>query len=368
MDNRNAQKLKSIRAAIGILLAAGTILATHPSSSSAQACPGNIDPYTASSVVLAECHVGSFPIASRSRLPDGGKATAYATGRSQMTVLTPPAGFDPSKASASELARYGIPAEPPASEPATRAAWEKMAHNFHPVPAPSTLHNAIGARFDMLGYNEQHIWSGYYDDILANGKAQMDALHYAWATWIEPTGYASSCSGNAVAVWTGLGGVNSGAFGQAGTTIGNWGLGLRPNEAWAEINESANETWDGPIYATTGQPFSVNVSHASSNPKEYIFEYYNAHTGQSWSVAGFSSTYDGSTADFIVERPAGGPLENFRTIEFTNVSAAVQHYPVNHYSYAEARMWNASSSSLLATNSPLSSNGHAFSVTQDHCR
>ena len=95
-----------------ITLVVGT---SYAQSGAAVKCPGDFNASTASVAVLAACHVASYHISSVAKLPDGGTMTNY--GSSHVANLVPPSGFDPATASDTELARYAIPAEPPASDP-----------------------------------------------------------------------------------------------------------------------------------------------------------------------------------------------------------------------------------------------------------
>src|SRR5437016_1831107 len=76
-------------------------------------CPSSLDLYTASPRLLAACGVKSFPLREVRTLPDGGKEYSYLLDGVPVTQRLPPPSFDARTASAAELARYGIPPEPP---------------------------------------------------------------------------------------------------------------------------------------------------------------------------------------------------------------------------------------------------------------
>ncbi len=277
-----------------------------------------------------------------------------------------------------------MPAEPSSANAVARAQWLAMADSGQSIAIPSELFGAPrGIKFGtQLGIDHNTIWSGYLDT-LPTGAAGNDGS--ADVNYVEPTGYSSACSGPAVAVWDSLGGAaSSGAFVQAGTTIGNWhlyagGQSIVPNEAFAQFDATAQYSLIAPEFATPGQIFDVVIQHLNaSQPLVYHFYWYNAHTHLYASADGTEPeglTESGDTAGFMIER--AGYLENFKSIKFTWAGIEYNNLPITSVNYIEANMYSsvttasppepAPGSHLLATNSPINSSGHGFTITQDHC-
>lgn len=343
-----------------LLLTAGPMLsigAAHAASASPPACAGQ-DPYKASAQRLAECGVASYGVQSRTRLADGGFDIRYATSSTNegaVGTLVPPAGFDASRAPASELALYGIPAEPPLSNVASHTLWMQMVHNMHFVAPAAVLHNAPGLRFGQIGTVNQSIWAGFYT---SEGTGYF---HYAQATFIEPPKLSSRCDPNdAAGFWTGIGGVGNSNIGQQGTAIGVVDN-LGQNQGWFETN--LGTVYAASVYATVNYNFYVSTSYTNGQYQYFFYNYYNGASG-TWYTG--SSSYSGATTDYIAERPTSN-LANFGTVQFTNVTAASQQYPIGNYPDVKVIMVNPADNYTLATPSGLNSAGDAFSVTQNSC-
>lgn len=379
---RTAVLLAAVAAALAGSLSAS---AATEARSAPRSCPADSNPYTSSSGVVATCHYVVYKKLTSVATSFGGTKTTYASGATHFTILTPPKTFDMATASPALLTDYGMPPEPPASSPAARAEWVQMATDGKSIAIPSALYGPPpGVHFgNDLGINYNTTWSGYLD-FLPTGAAGNDGE--AVADYVEPTGYSSSCSGTAMGIWDSLGGAASGgAFVQAGTTIGDWHLSVNgksivPNEAWAQFDATAQYTLLAPEMATPGQIFESVIQHLNKNqPLVYHFYWYNAYTHLYASADGTEPNgykSSGATAGFIVERAQGGTLENFKTMKFTWVGVESNNEPITAINYEEPEMWSkvtgspprpASGAHLLATNSALSSSGHQFSVTQDHC-
>jgi hypothetical protein len=147
----------SLAGVFAVTLAAGTGVGVAPvhaggGPGGGQPCR-SFRPETASAARLAACGVASHRISSTTVLPDHGTMTRYQG--AAVAILHPPPGFSPASASPAELARYGIPGEPPRSDLAGRALWRKMAARFSPVSAPSVLYSAPAVSEDSSN------WGGY---------------------------------------------------------------------------------------------------------------------------------------------------------------------------------------------------------------
>ena len=270
-----------------------------------------------------------------------------------------------------------------------------MAHNFHPVAAPSVLHKLRTVEFNEpcpttrpagdLGCNNTTTVAGW------EAVAHKPFFRYAVAEFTQPHIYSSVCgSGASVAIWAGLGAVGGSATGgwaQAGTVAGGqWDPGLSANQGWFETfgnlvgKKQPTDIYDAPIFATPGAKFEVTVDHDGSSSDQWLFSWYNESTGKStvW-AEDMSAPTSFTTANFFIERLShagqSGDLANFRKINFdisvasSGISKDLQ--PIPFYSYAIANMWSGSdytspSNYLLATVHGLGTAGN-FSINQDHC-
>lgn len=326
------------------LLLAFPAAAFAASGAATVTCPLQSDPswnmYTADAATLAACDLVAYPVASVTQLPGGGTETTYATPGAPQSEITPPASFDPGTASAAQLAEYGIPPEPAASDATGQAQWKAMiSHMVNPGPAPSEIigSNAPQFRRDPISYvqNGPTGWAGYTDN------ESTGYFHYAWGDYDEPTLYSSSCGSSTAAVpWVGIGGVDTNNFGQAGTEIGAESGGAE-HQFWYETNVGTIYWKD--FYATAGNGFVVDVYYDTSND-DYYYYGYNQATGVYHTYPSYSSTYGGATTDFVVERLKSGYLSNFGTMEWFYAESASQQYPLDYYPY-----WNWQ---LLSNGSP----------------
>ena len=90
--------------------AGASTASTGSTAGPGQPCPSDFQAATASIAVLTACGIASYYISSTTRLADSGTMTSY--DGSSVAILTPPPGFSPATASASELSQYGIPSAP----------------------------------------------------------------------------------------------------------------------------------------------------------------------------------------------------------------------------------------------------------------
>ena len=221
-------------------------------------------------------------------LPGGGATYHYDVGSEEVASTVPPSTFDAATASASALAEYGIPAQPPAGSPEV-AAWQAMIHNVHFVAPPADL---VITGFPHSSTN----WGG-----IENNSGGGNFTHVTGYFW-EPV-VGSSCSSATLSTWAGLG-VNT--IAQDGTNS-IW-PGSANNQAWVEV--FPNGPINMSLYATPGYEFEADVHYVGSNT--YTFYMYNFYTGGAthWSIGGVGS-FAGNTSEALIERVLPGPLATF---------------------------------------------------------
>jgi hypothetical protein len=262
-------------------------------------------------------------------LPDGGTAYEFIIDGIVNTFPVPPADFVPLKATDEELAEYALPPRP--TDDIELASWEsEMALlRSSPIPTPCLVQSVSGffqpappdgSEPDITTSSN---WSGY-----AASDPGVDEWEGVQSDWTQPTGQ-NTCTADYESTWVGLGGFYDppGRLLQAGTTM-HHASGYP--FAWYEyLNDS------GGILATalpnvnvhSGDAIHVEVLWLSEITSADFFVVDNTNgTFQTITVSNLSAYYDGSTGDFIDERPMVGPfppghlsaLRNYGTVSWTN--------------------------------------------------
>ena len=314
-------------AVIGVVLlvSSGTALATR--------CPAG-SPYASSATTLEACGMHISPLRGIKPLPGGGKEYTYEEpSGAPFSMNVPPASFDARSASASELATYGIPPEPPASSP-EHAIWKEMisqgikfatpppfiaeappsssspdvpgapaAEKSAPVSLVSPPSGSVSA--------QTKIWSGYFD---WNGKGTYT---HSTGYYIEPK-TTSSCEKPIVAessasyIWAGIGGWGGNPdLGQDGTAQHEEGLG--EDEAWYEILPAQKHPKGLGLKAIGGKYMEADTHYENGEYKFYVHNF--VPEGKSAYGHG-SGPIDANVNDFIIERPGKENLLDFGNVTF----------------------------------------------------
>jgi Peptidase A4 family len=262
---------------------------------------------------------------------EGGRIYSYAVGTLTYSIPVPPRGFEPEKASDATLEAYGFPPRP--ADAASLQFWQQFVSAYKysapPIacqgptpPLPNAEPVYHGKRVGSLN------WSGV-EDAAPSNPAQWDGVT---GRYTQANGTArGSCKSNAiVSSWTGLGGdpslAGNGALLQSGTDAYAGG----GYDAWEEWISSQGYT-SGVYVPLTVRPGDVIeegtlYGTAYNHPAESVYFYNtNITTGEQFigilGGQGPSYYYDGSSTEFIDERPSGAggyyPLDNFGSIPWT---------------------------------------------------
>jgi hypothetical protein len=317
-------------------------------------CNAPYDVYKVPAATLAACGVKTFPLQSQRPTSDGGTAYDYDVHGKTVSFMVPPAGFDPRSASADERAMYGIPHRP--SDPGAQAGWDHAAARasflkppefLAVIPAQAT--SAVKAATGSLN------WSGFTD------LGGAGAFTQSTGVYTEPTDHGTACSNNSDVSWVGIGGWNSGNLAQDGTGINTPGLGQ--HQAWKEILPASITPVN--LYATPGQSFKA-TTHWLGNRWQFVL--YNEYTGQSQTINVNSSSYDGSSSEFIGERPSvGGNFTNLTNFGHLNWSSAQTNgAPLQNFSHTGVNMYDTSNNLMAGPTTNPGSNG-SFTDTWKRC-
>ena len=324
-----------------LLALLGVIGARHADPAlAAPDCNAHTDPYSESVTDRQACGLRSFARENVERvttgLARGSTAYNYMVDGLPMSYFVPPASFDPATASADALRALGIPTEPPASNPDGQALWLAMVHNMKFVAPPTTIVSVPGVTVPGPTANATSSnWSG----IINTGGA--GAYSEASATYYEPVLGSTSCSNNSAVFWDGLGGnVGSSHLAQNGTAVNVSGLGQ--HQGWTEVLPAQQSVVAQPISASAGHSFLAETVHNSGNT--FHFYFYNYYTAQALDLSVTADGYDGSTAEYIAERPSYSGhlygLTNFQHITFeqTQTNGKSSHV----FGYQADTMYNGS--------------------------
>ena len=323
--------MKRSPAVILAIVAVGALFALGGASALAARCPTG-SPYTSSVHTLEACGMHISPLRAIKPLPGGGKEYTYEEPSGvPFSMNVPPASFDARRASASELATYGIPPEPPASSP-EHAIWEEMISQgikfatpppfIAEAPPRSSSPEVPGNPAAERGVletpaspsgsvqSQSKIWSGYFD---WNGKGTYT---HSTGYYIEPKS-TSSCEKPRVSepsasyIWAGIGGWYNEDLGQDGTSQHEEGLG--EDEAWYEILPAQKHPKGMGIKAIPGKYVEADTHYENG---EYKFYMHNLVSEGESAYGHGPGPIDANVNDFIVERPGKDNLLDFGTVTF----------------------------------------------------
>lgn len=313
-------------------------VSTASAASRPAVCEQQVSPYSLSPEQRQECGDQTYRLAETESLGDsGGKRYVYDVPGGSVTFLVPPPSFDAAGASASELELYGIPTAPPADSP-QYGPWREMIDNYHPETSPST--ELIGLPTQATIQNSH--WSGWVNT--ASSQIFKEAQGY----YVEPYDHGTVCSKAAAVTWVGLGGLHSNQLAQLGTAIGE--SGLEAHQMWWEILPQYKTVLAMKHKAVAGNTVLAEVKEISSTSFQFFIDDIG---GESHSFIGETTTngYDGSSADYIVERPLQGSafakMTNFGEVPFEGFT---NNNPIGKYGHESIKMVNEEESpfNLLA--------------------
>jgi hypothetical protein len=287
-------------------------LATVAISVAATADPAVAMVTAVSGTVTSGVHVGADPTFK----PGAGWVERTAAQEHVQVSPLVPNGFQPLTASAADLAKYGLPARPPASTPAL-AAWKAVMERFKreapdrffDVPAtPTRVPATIGP--NTLVKNTT--WSGNVDPY--NGSTYT----IAQANWTEPTVTATASSSGSY-IWVGMQGhcaPTCAQLPQDGTSQGYSG-GRASYSAWYQVCCTANPL-PKPLSLTVSPNMQMFFETDLYGPTEAEFFACGGSTCIQPIKEAFTGPPAGGEADFIVEKNGSQMLADFGQVNFTS--------------------------------------------------
>lgn len=273
-------------------------------------------------------------------MPDGGKIYTYIIDGVENNFPVPPKGFKPLMATDEELATYGFPPRP--TDPKELEAWTQNMAAYKTTPIPEVIKsdvvhgvmipdnslksmktspNFIGTVNSQTSSN----WSGYMATGGKNAFAQVQG------DFVQPTIQSGCINNTAESTWVGLGGFGSGKpLVQTGTAM-NTINGARKYYAWYEYLSPAHPNPEIKFTKVTIRPgdrIHCYCSFQRSNNKFNAYVANNTNVTSQSVIVNISAAeyYDGTTAEFINERPTlsngqsswYAPLTKYGTTNWTN--------------------------------------------------
>jgi hypothetical protein len=258
----------------------------------------------------------------------------------------PPAGFDPSTASAADLELYGYPPRPATNEPDELADWKKQTNPALRRVIPHLLHTDIHHRplsIVKMGTNSAFSlnWSGY---AVVHTEPSFNSVK---GSWIVPSVQPpfGGCAGYVYSSeWVGIDGFSNDLAFQAGAAADAACSGGKIYYPWVEWLPGAEAELELPTGYTfkRGDYIIVTVdatdfSDGKSSSGELIF---TDVTGN-WQISGaltaasLDGTYIvGDSAEWIVERPEVGntlsSLANYIADAWSGAKATDSNQAIYH--------------------------------------
>lgn len=334
-----------------VIGSAGLLAANSSSTATAASCGSLSDPYAYGITALQSCGLHVHPLAKTVKLPGGGTGYVYNVDGGVITYRVPPTSFDPLTASDAELAYYGFPARPTDTD--SLAGWERVLHTPRGaappflVQGPNPISRTRAGGVSALSYSCpsgadcEPNWSGY----VASGTS----FTLIKGSYTEETPTSSQpCSNNGITQWVGLGGFNTiNILAQDGTFNDPYQSTVPPHGAFSEVLPA------GPVYmhffAYVGDQIAASVQRYSTG-----FEFIVADNTSGFSYGYFETTssYDGSSAEAILERPSLNPTTLLNLTQFQSPAFFYSILPngnsLNTYSHQQIIMTNNANTYRLA--------------------
>jgi hypothetical protein len=318
--------------------------------------------YAAGADVLSQCGFTRYPLQSVSTNADGMRVYTYLVNGDEVTHTVPPTGFDFATATARQLAELHVQLPSRPSDPAGQTAWtNRMQHLTVAASPPFLASNGVRAGITTRP------WSGYMNTSTYNQYSIAYIDYYESST-------TSTCTGDALAEWTGLGGYYTGNLAQAGTfphvngvaDHQDWFLDLYPNSG------SSVSAVYGALIAHGGDRMQVQVNYNSGpGAPDFDMQVYDVTTNTLDVYAWSASNWDGRTAEYIAERPVVNsvqtPMRNFGTwyVNAGQTGALGAMYGLQIYPWTTIASVN-STGQVIATPDP-SPSGQSFHDYWQRC-
>jgi len=245
-------------------------------------------------------------------LPGGGVSVNFIINGMTNSYLVPPNNFNPKKATNEQLEEYGLPTRP--SDPNALKDWEKQIKNYKKAVKPSKAYVKKNAS-NTITNTTNSIWSG---TVITGGSFQV-----VTGSFTQPT-ISGANSTTQESTWVGIGGYGINRLIQCGTAsnAGNY-------TAWYEVVSSILPNPQQADFSYAVSPGNNIGATVKYNPTDDTATFIVSVNGNFTPVKVYyissNGCYDGSTAEWIAERPKPNittNLANFNQVNFTGCQAS----------------------------------------------
>lgn len=242
-------------------------------------------------------------------LPGGGTDYIYYINGVKNEFPVPPKGFNPLTATNAKLQEYGFPTRPTQSKQLQQWKSEMSKWKKTPIPKVMTipgiehrLSTTIASSCSSYpGVYCNPIWSGYYNNSSYNEWVGVQG------DWKQPYVGSTPCSNADEVAWAGIGGLHTGSLLQAGSDMNFGGTPF----AWYEYLEPGGGVAEQPLPKVNVHPGDSMHTYVSYQTSTGIADFYVADnttgTSQPAKVTLNSNYYDGTTVEWVDERPSNCP-------------------------------------------------------------
>lgn len=345
---------------LAILVALFSLQLVPQARAESPSCSQLSNVYAASVDTLKSCGYAVYPLQRVTMLADGIRQYEYSINGHLASRLVPPDNFSFTTATPEQLTRFHLPQRP--QDASQLSSWTERMSRTHVVASPPFL---VVAPRRGSGDTTSSVWSGYMN--IASGSQQF---HSTYMDYIEPQTY-NACTGDAVYMWTGIGGYGQHYLGQDGTQVEQGGT--QNHHVWYEVVPDTNGSVITPTPTYIGNDIQARTTYDSGGTY-YEFAVTDTTTGALELDTYVTTHYYGATAEYIFERPqflyGGGiiPLRNFgtATVKAAQADAGSGLSGLQTFTLFRLIMQSNSSSPQLAVPSGVSSGG--FTDTWKQCQ
>lgn len=347
------------------IITASVLLAALPATVGAsgtatpwQCSRSDINLYDYSASVAQACGYTVYPLDHVGTRADGGRDYVYIVGGHSLVRPVPPPGFDPGNATDAQLASYGFPPRP--ADTAEAATWQQDVKRYRSVPPPPFIIETnvrAGVQAGPCSSDIQLCWGGYL--------ASSSTFTTSYIDYYEPYQAQSSCTGDAVATWTGIGGLAGPTIrlAQAGT-FPHVGGGIADHQDFQAVLPDEQYAVLMNLVASGGDDLQVSVQWDAPG---WTFTVRDTTKGLIDDQYYPTDSYDAGSAEWIIERPQYNntitPLRNFWA-GWTVNAAQANNIGMQNFHLTVYNIHNKAGTPLESTGSH---SGQSFGATWLQC-
>ena len=242
-------------------------------------------------------------VQTKSLAQEGTTTIVYIDAETQITIISPPSGWDAVNATDQELSRYGYPPRP--SNENDLVEWKKIASGKWFKPE-FEIDKSVEHPGEGVVRNSTQIYSSMWSGVIKDpGSVRSRVAGY----WRQPYATAATTSRPAFSSqWIGLGGYNENVIIQAGTESNIYTDSSGGYDVWYEIigtNITEDQINIPNFPHSPGDTYYADISFSKGNNGTASFYILDCDTESvtSFNVSNIQYNYDLTSAEWIFERP-----------------------------------------------------------------